>query len=259
MARPKKAVVDYFPHYVSHGKTMFTLETKFGKDGYCFWFKLLELLGETEQHFIDCNDEEVLEYMLAKTLVSEDVGCNILDLLAKLNAIDKDLWNQKVVWSLNFVKNLDVVYSRREINVYTKEDIQGLCKQKHPLNGIIDNINPQSKVKESKAKESKVFIADSERLWKLYPLKNGKQEAMKKIPKLIEKYTMEQMERTVSNYMEFVKFRRSDGFKDLNYQDGKTFFNKGYVDYLDENYEELKQNEKGGYEYDNSFNPSESL
>ena len=51
--RPKKAIVDYFPHFVSHGKTMFTIEMKYGNDGYAFWFKLLEILGSTENHYID--------------------------------------------------------------------------------------------------------------------------------------------------------------------------------------------------------------
>jgi len=48
MARPNKQGVDYFPHFVNHGKTMFILEEKFGNNGYAFWFKLLELLGKEE-------------------------------------------------------------------------------------------------------------------------------------------------------------------------------------------------------------------
>lgn len=45
MARPKKQTVDYFPHFVKGGRTIFILENKFGNDGYAFWFKLLEILG----------------------------------------------------------------------------------------------------------------------------------------------------------------------------------------------------------------------
>ena len=48
MSRPRKAVVDYFPHYVNHGKTLFILEQKYGNDGYAFWFKLLEMLGGSD-------------------------------------------------------------------------------------------------------------------------------------------------------------------------------------------------------------------
>ena len=40
MARPIKAGVDYFPHDTDAAsrKTIFTLESIFGNDGYAFWF-----------------------------------------------------------------------------------------------------------------------------------------------------------------------------------------------------------------------------
>lgn len=148
MARPKKAIVDYFPHYVNHGKTMFTLETKYGNNGYAFWFKLLEILGSTEHHYINCNDADTWEYLLAKTKTDEGFAVEILGLLSKLNSIDGELWSQKIIRSQNFIDNLATVYSRREVDVYTKEDVMGLCIQKHPIKGVIVNINPQSIVTE---------------------------------------------------------------------------------------------------------------
>lgn len=155
MSRPKKATVDYFPHYVNQGKTMFTIESKYGNDGYAFWFKILELLGGTEHHYLDCNDSQVWEYMLAKTRLSEEIATNILNTCAKLNAIDPDLWRIKVIRSNNFIINLDDVYKRRDIDVISNDEIIGLCKQKYPLNRIIVDIKPQSKLKETKLKEIK--------------------------------------------------------------------------------------------------------
>lgn len=55
MARPTKETVDYFPHFVKCGRTIFILESKYGNDGYAFWFKLLEILGDTEGHYYDCS------------------------------------------------------------------------------------------------------------------------------------------------------------------------------------------------------------
>ena len=66
MARPKKQTIDYFPHSCTHGKTMFIIEQKYGNDGYAFWFKLLELLGDTAGHYIDLNDEATQEFLQAK-------------------------------------------------------------------------------------------------------------------------------------------------------------------------------------------------
>ena len=48
MTRPKKQTVDYFPHSCNHKKTIYILEERYGNNGYSFWFKLLEMLGNTE-------------------------------------------------------------------------------------------------------------------------------------------------------------------------------------------------------------------
>lgn len=75
-----------------------------------------------------------------------------------------------------------------------------------------------------------------EEVWKLYPLKAGKDKAMKKIPNLIKKYGLEQTKNTVIRYIAYVDHRRKTDFKGLKYQNGSTFFNSTYVDYLDESY-----------------------
>ncbi len=156
MPRPRKATVDYFPHYVNHKKTIMILEGKYKNDGYAFWFKLLEILGETENHYFDCNDSYNWMFLLTKTLVDDEMATEILNLLANLNAIDPELWLSKVIRSQNFIDNLHTVYNRREINVYSKADIMGLMYTETPLNGVSVGINPQSKGKERKGKERKV-------------------------------------------------------------------------------------------------------
>ncbi len=153
MARPKKKTVDYFPHSCTHGKTMFIIEQKYGNDGYAFWFKLLELLGDTEGHYIDLNDEMVQEFLQAKTSLSKEVCNEILDLLAKLKAIDAELWEQKIVWSQNFVDGISDVYKNRRVETPSRPSFY---IQKPATADISTDENPQSKVKESKVKESKV-------------------------------------------------------------------------------------------------------
>lgn len=155
MARPTKATVDYFPHYVNHGKTMFTIESRYGNNGYAFWFKTLEILGSTEHHFIDCNKTEEWEFLLAKTRFTEDDAIAILDLLSNLGAISSELWSKKIIRSKNFIENLFAVYRRREINVYSDAQVLDYCRQKLPLSGVSVDINPQSIVKKSIVKKSK--------------------------------------------------------------------------------------------------------
>jgi hypothetical protein len=188
MSRPKKATVDYFPHYVNQGKTMFTIESKYGNDGYAFWFKILELLGATEHHYLDCNDTQVWEYLLAKTRLNEQIALDILTTCAKLNAIDFDLWSIKVIRSNNFILNLDDVYKRRDIDVISNTEIMDLCKQKYPLNGVIVDIKPQSKVNNSKPNKTKENNTEENEIFELwyseYPKKEAKQDAIKAWNKL---------------------------------------------------------------------------
>lgn len=167
MARPVIATVDYFPHFTKHGKTLFTIESKYGASGYAFWFKLLELLGSNEQHYYDCNNTACWEFLLAKTFVNDEAAYNILDLLAKLDAINSKFWQIKIIYSEKFIENIKDVYSRRKINLLTPDEIYNKCMQKYnvkysyciqepTLNEVSENINPQSKVKYSKVNKSKV-------------------------------------------------------------------------------------------------------
>lgn len=154
MSRPQKTTVDYFPHFVTNGKTMYSLEASYGNDGYAFWFKLLELLGKSENHFYDCNKPCDWRFLLAKTKMDENTANNILDLLVDLEAIDRDLWEHRIIWSANFVENLSSLYSRRNVNPMDKPAIMGLCIQKPPVSGVSVGKNPQSKGEESIGEES---------------------------------------------------------------------------------------------------------
>lgn len=151
MARPKKETVDYFPHQCKHGRTMYILEQKYGNDGYAFWFKLLELLGDTAGHYLDLNDDATFEFLQAKTRLGEDICCEILDLLAKLGAIDPELWESKVIWCQNFVDGISDVYRNRRMETPSRPSFY---EQKPGAAGVSTDENPQSKVKETKVNES---------------------------------------------------------------------------------------------------------
>lgn len=71
-----------------------------------------------------------------------------------------------------------------------------------------------------------------ERLWKLYPVKRGKGSVSTTQKRTIAKIGEDEMTRAIERYKADVQ---TAGF-DLNYKNGSTFFNSGYVDYLDANY-----------------------
>ncbi len=159
MTRPKKQTVDYFPHDCdcSNKKTLYILEQKYGNNGYAFWFKLLEILGSTEGHVIDCSNPMVWQFLQAKTRTNADICEEILLLLVEVGAIDKKLWESKRIWSDNFVERVESVYLNRKSKVPQKPVSSGITTGRNPAHtGITTSRNPQSKVKESKVKESKV-------------------------------------------------------------------------------------------------------
>jgi hypothetical protein len=120
MARPIKETVDYFPHQCIHRKTMFIIEEKYGNNGYAFWFKLLEMLGASPSHVIDCRNNGQMEFLQAKTHLDEVTTNSLLNLLAKLQAIDPELWGIKVIWCQNFVDGIADVYKNRKKEPPTK-------------------------------------------------------------------------------------------------------------------------------------------
>lgn len=162
MARPKKQKVDYFPHFVSSGRTIFILENEYGNDGYAFWFKLLEILGDSEGHYYDCNNKANWKFLLAKTHVDEVSAEKIINTLIELDKIDKELWEKRIIWVQNFVNNLSELYKKRATNLPTKPVLGTKTNNKDSFRGensdcegVSTTETPQRIVKERIVKESK--------------------------------------------------------------------------------------------------------
>lgn len=155
MARPQKQTVDYFPHYAkaSDGKTLYILQSRFGNDGYAFWFKLLELIASNEGHFYNYTNPCEWQFLLAKTMVSAEVADQILKTLADVGAIDSELYERHIIWVQKFVDNLSDLYKRRKVDSPRKPMV---FANSNPVNadnnGVSTSNNPQSKVKYSKVK-----------------------------------------------------------------------------------------------------------
>jgi uncharacterized phage protein (TIGR02220 family) len=121
---------------------MFVIEQKYGNDGYAFWFKLLEMLGSAEGHYLNFENDMDWEFLIARTRLDKDKCSEMLDLLSILGAIDKELWEaNKIVWSDNFVENIKDAYRNRTVEVPAKPSI---LRKKPVSNGINDNINPDN-------------------------------------------------------------------------------------------------------------------
>lgn len=78
-------------------------------------------------------------------------------------------------------------------------------------------------------KEYKTYSAFFESVWELYPEKKGKASISKTQKEKLEKVGYDTLVKCINRY-------KKDKPDWKQWQNGSTFFNKGYTDYLDENY-----------------------
>jgi len=155
MGRRQSNTVDYFPHFAEQGKTLFILKSRFGNDGYAFWFQLLEILCKEENHCYDFSDDTAWQYLLAKTGVNEITGTEILRILANLEKLDREMLNRKVLWCENLVQNLKNVYQKRGRATPVKPIPVSESTESGAETTESGAEIPQSKVKYSKVKDSR--------------------------------------------------------------------------------------------------------
>lgn len=132
------------------------------------------------------------------------------------------------------------VFTVKNYNQYQiadKQDDKQLTDNRHSNDILTTTIEERKKKRREEGKNKNIMCAADanalfESLWKLYPEKKGKERVSdsKKL-KLLE-IGFDEMSRSIDRY-------KTELEKDKDWrkpQNGSTFFNGGYVDYLDENY-----------------------
>lgn len=170
MGRPRKQTVDYFPHFVrGDSKTKFILETRWGNDGYAFWFKLLELLGRSDGHCYDCSVPGNKLYLLSLAKVSEEIADEILETLADLGKIDRELWKEhKLIWCQRLVDNLQQVYAKRTVQIPCKPFTEPPQEEKKPEKEIEKQPEEKEKKRGRPAKRKSVLTVSQQALFEKF-------------------------------------------------------------------------------------------
>lgn len=162
MGRERRQTVDFFPHYVKSGRTIYILENRYGNDGYAFWFKLLEILGESEGHSYDCSNTTNWEFLLAKTRIDVAKANDIINTLIGMGKVDKDLWEKKrILWVQRLVDNVTNVYSKRAAETPQKPCF-GDGKPDNEIISVAET--PQRREEERKEEERKEEESREDRL-----------------------------------------------------------------------------------------------
>lgn len=109
---------------------------------------------------------------------------------------------------------------------------------------LVDRSDTQNRTEKNREEKNSIYSAEKlhdeqslddffESIWKLYPIKKGKGQVSTSRKKALQKIGYDQIGRCVDRFLKDM----SDSGRDRKYwMHGSTFFNSGYVDYLDENW-----------------------
>ena len=139
MPRVLKKNVEYFYHRCAPNKVVRLVKRKFGVIGYAFYYQLRELLGDAKYHNYVLKNELDWQDLLTIMEMDEKKANEIIELLIKVEELDKELWeNEKRLFSHNFVDRLKVVYDKRDgdmPNKYTFRDGNAIYSTETPVSG----------------------------------------------------------------------------------------------------------------------------
>jgi len=159
MGRPERHDADYFPFYVKDGKTLFILESKYGLQGIGFFTNLMRFLTRQTDHHICIHEESDRLYFFAQIRCPEDVGMDMLNLMAKTGKIDAELlYKNCVIVSQDLLDSLKDAYKNRNNPIIEIDQIRLSYPDKsisYQENPITSPDKPQRKLKERKLKETK--------------------------------------------------------------------------------------------------------
>lgn len=248
MARPKKQTAEYFPHFVLSGRTIFILENLYGNDGYAFWFKLLEVLGDSNGHYYDCNNKANWKFLLAKTKVDEVSAEKIINTLIELGQVDEELWGNRIIWVQSFVDNLTELYRKRTSSLPTKPLLNTKTNNNDSFrgenslnNGVNSAETPQRIEKNRKEKESKEKNNNKSSLLLFEELGFGSIS-----PIILEDIELLEKEYTEMWVIEALKEANAAGARNLKYVIGilKNWKSKGFKA---EKPQQVKNNKPNGF------------
>ena len=222
MARPRKDGLDYFPldvNFLSDLKIKKIIRA-YGAQAVAVVMSVLTTVYRDNGYFATYDDD--LIFIIADELKLEDGYVkDVIEKMIEVEFLDKKQKEEnKILTSIGIQERylkacerrvkttLNATYnllndSSNELPQTESTDKESFCKHKPHSTGVNDSEGTQSKVKESKEKDSKekesklINISNSEKdkiineqfeaLWKMYPRKERKNDALKAYKKAIKK------------------------------------------------------------------------
>lgn len=242
MARPQKVGLDYFPLDVDidQDDKVTLIEAQHGILGFGIIIKLLMKIY-SEGYFYNWTEKEQILFSRRVNVDSNVINAIIED-CSKWGIFSSELLKKyEILTSKGIqVRYFEATKRRQKVEVIKEYLLLGKSCLKDfdkvvivDINRVNANINPQldevaetSIPKEKNRKEE--YNAFFEKVWKEYPNKKGKGKVSDTKKKELYKLG-EELLRAIERY-------KSDKPDWQNWQNGSTFFNSGYLDYLDDGY-----------------------
>lgn len=248
MGRQNEVSLPYFEFDCHMDEKIKLIRAEYGLKGFAIVVMLYQhIYGGENGYYCEWDDERLLLFMSDNGLIGESK--NLIDEVVRA-CIRRNIFSDRLYKKYGILTSSGV--QKQYLKATAKRQVVNLKKEYllisvpenrsnvaiHSISGGIKTvssvINSQSKSK-SKSNKNNMCKADAltlfEQLWKMYPVKKGKGQVSdaKKVELL--KIGYDEMSRAIKRYQDGLK--RDPWRKPQN---GSTFFNSGYVDYLDENF-----------------------
>lgn len=224
------------------------------------WIKLLAQAGKNNVNgFIFLTEkipytDEMLAHKFRRPLNTVKLALNTLKELEMITYSEEGFLKISNWEKHQNVEGLDKIREQTRLRVARHREKQEKLGSNVTCNVTVTEGN-ETELDKNRLDKNKEYIKEYlqffEDMWKLYPIKRGKGQVSD--TKKIEIFKVkEEFPKCIERYKEDIKKRRKE-FPDLKMQNGSTFFNSGYIDFLDENYKDGASNSKPKEPYKPTF------
>ena len=252
--RQNKVGLDYFELDCHMDQKVRLIRAEYGLKGFAVFVMLLQgIYGEDGYYCEWTNDSELL-FTSDNGLDSGSVQFirDIVSACIRRDIFSEELYKKYGILTSEGIQKRYLKATAKRDEVVLKKEYLLISIPENRKNVVINSINDgrnsinsgrneQSRVEKSKEENKRIMCKATasalfENLWKKYPNKKGKGQVSDAAKKRLLDVGEEEMLRAIDRYLKELE-------KDKDWrkpQNGSTFFNSGYVDYLDANFSPSK-------------------
>lgn len=253
--RNNKIGLEYFELDCHMDSNVRLIQAEFGLKGFAVFVKLLQEIYGEHGYYCEWTQDKELLFASENGLSGGSSGL-LSEILSA--CIRRDIFSERLFRKYGILTSSGV--QKQYLKATVKREVVSMKKEyllisipENRKNVVINSISVGRNLisvgrnrqrREEKSREENIYIVHSEEMhdtdsledffetiWKLYPIKKGKGQVSKAKKKALQNIGLEELQRCIE------RFKDDMSDRDKKYwMHGSTFFNSGYVDYLDKNF-----------------------